>query len=529
VKRGLIRKSVVAAAALALAAAPAAVADTFKVNTDGDLAPNGCTKDDCSVREAIIAANKNDGKDTVVLRSNRLHGLEILGIDEDKSKTGDLDVLGKTTIKASKSNLAAITANAIDRVLDIHAPTKIKRLEIAGGAIDQANETGFGILAAVDPVDIKGSLITGNRGLESNASSGGLRMGAGGSLVRTTIADNEAGNTGGATIIGTPDREAVVKRSTITANTASSTTGGVFTSSFTSVVKSAIIGNTAVQCGGIDLNGGTVLEDSRVEDNQTVPGATGTYGGGGVCLGSDSKIVGSIVTGNTSAEDGGGVEVFGGKAIVNSAIHDNLANDEGGGVSVIFSNPFKIERSTFTDNVAGTDGGGLRAGSARVIVKSSTFQGNEGVLGGGIVANDQPTGANDSIVDLRWSTIAQNNSGSGGGIGGADGGAFVSEGTVIDGNMGLAAATDCDATVVSGGFNLIGDPDGCSAFDQASDITGGPALLDPLGDNGGPTLTMRPAAGSPVINAGGDGCPSFDQRGQPRPKGAACDIGSVER
>ena len=61
-------------------------------------------------------------------------------------------------------------------------------------------------------------------------------------------------------------------------------------------------------------------------------------------------------------------------------------------MSVLFSDPFVIERSTFTENVAGTDGGGLRAGSARIIVKSSTFQGNEGVLGGGIVANDQPTG-----------------------------------------------------------------------------------------------------------------------------------------
>ena len=218
-----------------------------------------------------------------------------------------------------------------------------------------------------------------------------------------------------------------------------------------------------------------------------------------------------------------------GEAIIDSTIHDNLASDEGGGVSVLFSDPFMIERSTFSENVAGTDGGGLRAGSARIIVKSSTFQGNEGVLGGGIVANDQPTGANDSLVDLRWSTISQNNSGSGGGIGGEDGGSFLSEGTVIDGNMAARRKRTATRTVVSGGHNFIGVTAGCNAFDQGGDISGFPALLGPIGDNGGPTLTMKPTDASALIDEGGNGCPSLDQRLKPRPKDDACDIGSVER
>lgn len=510
-------------------AVPSAGADSFKVNTGADLAPDGCTTQDCSVREAVIAANKNNGKDTIILRSNRFHGLAIPGIDEDRSKSGDLDIRGKTTIKASEKKLATIHANGIDRVLDIHAPTKINRLEITGGAINQANQTGFGILAADHRVDINRSLITENEGAAGNASSGGLRMGAGGSIVRSKITDNETtSGSGGATVVGTADREALVFRTTISNNTSNSG-GGLFTSTGTTVVQSKIKNNTAVHCGGVDLNGGTILKDSMVAGNETVPSGMLTFGGGGVCLGSDSKIVGSTLEGNTAAEDGGGVEVFGGKAIINSTIAGNTANDEGGGVSVLFSDPFKIERSTFQGNIAGTDGGGLRAGSARVIVKSSTFQGNEGVLGGGIVANDQPTGANDSIVDLRWSTISQNNSGSGGGIGGADGGSFLSVGTVIDGNTGAPAATDCDAVVVSSGHNLIGNPNSCTGLpSESSDVAGNPALLGPLADNGGSTLTMKPKRNSPAVDAGGNGCPSFDQRGHVRPKGDACDIGSVE-
>ncbi|MDQ2677077.1 MAG: calcium-binding protein, partial [Actinomycetota bacterium] len=121
-----------------------------------------------------------------------------------------------------------------------------------------------------------------------------------------------------------------------------------------------------------------------------------------------------------------------------------------------------------------------------------------------------------------------NNSGSGGGIGGEDGGSYLAKGTLIDGNLGVAGATDCDATVVSLGHNFIGNPTGCATFDHPSDDGGTPALLGPLADNGGRTLTMKPAAGSPVIDAGGNDCPPADQRGRPRPRGEACDVGAVE-
>jgi hypothetical protein len=52
-------------------------------------------------------------------------------------------------------------------------------------------------------------------------------------------------------------------------------------------------------------------------------------------------------------------------------------------------------------------------------------------------------------------------------------------------------------------------------------------LLGPLANNGGPTLTHMPQAGSPAIDQG-SGCPAIDQRGAARPVGPACDIGAVE-
>jgi hypothetical protein len=43
----------------------------------------------------------------------------------------------------------------------------------------------------------------------------------------------------------------------------------------------------------------------------------------------------------------------------------------------------------------------------------------------------------------------------------------------------------------------------------------------------GPTGNFMPLPDSPAIDYG-LGCPAFDQRGVPRPIGAACDVGSVE-
>jgi hypothetical protein len=64
----------------------------------------------------------------------------------------------------------------------------------------------------------------------------------------------------------------------------------------------------------------------------------------------------------------------------------------------------------------------------------------------------------------------------------------------------------------------------------------GTAALGPLADNGGPTLTHMPLAGSgavdavPVGTAGlCDGTDPVDQRGVARPTGPACDLGAVEQ
>ncbi len=89
--------------------------------------------------------------------------------------------------------------------------------------------------------------------------------------------------------------------------------------------------------------------------------------------------------------------------------------------------------------------------------------------------------------------------------------------------------------VISSGYNLIGSTVGCTGL-IATDVTGKSPNLSGLADNGGPTQTHLPFAGSPAIDGGNPaGCAGLsgatltvDQRGRSRPFGARCDIGALE-
>ena len=98
--------------------------------------------------------------------------------------------------------------------------------------------------------------------------------------------------------------------------------------------------------------------------------------------------------------------------------------------------------------------------------------------------------------------------------------------------------TNCsgfDATT-SEGYNFADDTS-CS-FGSIGDVqrSGADPALGGLASNGGPTLTLLPEVGSPLIDAiptsacqaGTAAGITTDQRGEARPQGVGCDIGAVE-
>jgi hypothetical protein len=187
-----------------------------------------------------------------------------------------------------------------------------------------------------------------------------------------------------------------------------------------------------------------------------------------------------------------------------------------------------LTNSTVSNNVALSQGGGIR-GAGDEALTNVTVSGNStsGVATAGIY---NPTG--DLI--LLNSTITNNDGGGTGGFRSLT--TSTVKNTIIAGNTspGPANCSGNPGAITSTGYNLE-DGNTCP-FTGPGDILNGVPFLQPLADNGGPTLTHALGEMSDAIDAGSPACPppAADQRGAERPfngdgiGASLCDIGSFE-
>ena len=137
------------ALALPLALAPGAGAATYTVTKADDTADGSCDSD-CSLREAVIAANANAGADTITLPAGA-YRLGISGGGEDLGQTGDLDVNDDLTITGGGARTTSIDGRPgdnlqpVDRIFDIGPITtgitvSIAHLTITHGGASTAND-----------------------------------------------------------------------------------------------------------------------------------------------------------------------------------------------------------------------------------------------------------------------------------------------------------------------------------------------------------------------------------------------------
>ncbi len=110
------------AAVALLATASAVSAKTYRPTRTDDPTPNGCKAKDCSLREAVIAANASGMPATILLRPGKRYVLTRKGAGENAALTGDLDITsGPLVVKTKgggKTDPATIDANRIDRIFD---------------------------------------------------------------------------------------------------------------------------------------------------------------------------------------------------------------------------------------------------------------------------------------------------------------------------------------------------------------------------------------------------------------------------
>src|SRR5262245_12962398 len=292
--RRAVASLVVVLAVAGASAAPARADDWIVTKTD-DTNDGACLVDDCSLRDAIMAANANPGPDRIVLGLGATYTLSAsLGPRDPDGLivegSGDLDITGELTIDGHGS---IIDGGGIDRVLDI--------------------QTNL-------PVTLNDPTIQNGSAAGTLSLGGGIRI-----LLGATVVLNNCTVTG--------------NKSTV--DPGSEDPGGGI----------AVIGSYDAGTGLATLSGLTLANNSRVVNN------TGSNGGGIACVLCTLTITGSTVGANTAAaSDGGGVMVVGDKSsfsIVSSDVTGNGSAVEGGGISVPFcTSTSTIDRSRIAANTA---------------------------------------------------------------------------------------------------------------------------------------------------------------------------------
>ena len=465
--RGL--KPALLVAIVFLALDPGASAKTFEVTKRGDPAPGTCSPQDCSLREAVLAANARAGADEIVMPSRKLHQLSISG-DDDGAEVGDLDVTndplrivhpgeGRATIDFKPPDQGL--TDPLDRVFEVFqtAPLTLKNVTITDGGDPTSSPNGGGIRALEDLT-----------------------------LVRSTLAGNDAPGSGGGLTVE----------------------------------------------GGADL----VVKRSRLTGNEGLGGAIALTGTGRMTI-TASKILGNRAP---DFDDDGGAIYFGagsdaGSSISNTTISGNRADDEGGAIYGD-GGVLRITGSTFSENIAGGPGGAIHDDDFDLTMINSTLTRNRSDSNGGAIYADFGDSSLNAVTITR-------NLGNADGLGSeAGGGIFV--GSFISGFRvansiialnhvgdlmgGEPVPNECSNTVPfeSVGHNLLATRFLCAEFDGPGDIARSNPKLGQLGANGGPTKTVALKKGSPAIGHAAKGSsPKRDQRGIKRDNKP--DTGAYER
>jgi CSLREA domain-containing protein len=281
---------------LAVLAAPAVNAAVFTPTKTADTFDGACNRD-CSLREAIGAANANPGADVILLPAGT-YLLSLTGAQEDDGETGDLDLHGELTVVGAGAASTILDGALADRVLQVfEAAERVELRDLTirngrsttsgGGILNSAQltlsrvavlgngTTSFGGGISSDEVlVVNDSTIAGN---EAVRAGGGVIAGGSLTLTNTTVSGNRSTSDFGGGIYLFGGTGATINNATITANTAASRGGGTF------VESSAFIGQEPPRFSNTILAGNTAASDPDCS-GAAISGGHNLLGNGAGCL-----------------------------------------------------------------------------------------------------------------------------------------------------------------------------------------------------------------------------------------------------
>jgi CSLREA domain-containing protein len=256
-------------------AAQNASAVTFTVTRSDDRDLTCDSNVDCSLREAVKAANVGFASDTI----NFAAGLSIVTLSDEI----EIEPAGSLTISGAGANV----------------------LTIDGGA-------GTNRIFYLNKADVVISGVT----MQGGNGGGAANPGVGGAIYSTQ---------------GNLMLDSVVVRN----NTATTSLGGgvaLLSGATYRIINSTFSANSANQCGGIYFYGASLsMANSSISGNTATTNASGDSKGAGMCSGGSATVRNSTITNNSStgaASKGGGVHIFQGTLdIGNTIIAGNTAMD----------------------------------------------------------------------------------------------------------------------------------------------------------------------------------------------------------
>ncbi len=503
---------------------------TFTVVTGGDAGSGTCTAGQCTLRDAVIAANGSAGADEIRFHPSVTGTISLTAAGGELQVTDPVSIIGPGAGQLTVQADAAATEFRVMDVLPGGGDVAIEGLTLTGGRV--LSEAGGAIrFQSTDTLTIRSSTITGNQAAngggiyslyegnvvitDSSVSGNTAVYGAGGgvqavdgdiTVTSSVIDSNEALNSGGGLFaqhggnVTLTDSDLTNNRVTYAGYNGAGLNGG---DGNVTITGSTITGNTSAGDGGGIYNyGGTVtIADTDISNNDAA------YSGGGILNETAAVSISNTTITNNRAlyGDGGGVATGNGNVtLTRSTISGNRSVDSGGGVSTNTGSVIGLA-STISGNSAGDGGGGISSLSGLVALTNVTLSGNNGNTdGGGIQSVSAP-------IRLVNSTVTANHAGDdGGGIGMADnndGESLSIENSIVAQNT--SAMNNPDFTAPGGGganlqvFNsLIGDNEGTTLAPSA--LLGGVPQPDAQGNlvGGGPNPNINPMLGTLAFNGG---------------------------
>ena len=307
-RQGRLARKATTAAGAAFGAtalfAPGAEAANFTVNSLNDPGSGTCDATECTLREAIDAANANPDADVVTFASGLSGSITLTA--------GDIEITSDVEVQGPGADQLSVNGNATSRIFDID------------GAGNQVSLSGLTVTNGREDFD-GGAIVNDDADL---------------TLINMVISNSVSGEDGGA--IDSDDGSLIVERSVITGNEAAGSGGGIAAyDQSLSISASTVSDNDAVNGDG----GGLYFSNTEADTAFTMTSSTlygnsaGDRGGGGVTIfgaSAASSIANSTISGNEAADRGGGVYFYSSAdapmAIRNSTIVDNEAVRTGGGV-----------------------------------------------------------------------------------------------------------------------------------------------------------------------------------------------------